>query len=700
MLRTVLIDNHDSFTFNLYQFIAEINGVEPVVVTNDQISWEELSSAHAFDNIVISPGPGSPDKPADFGICSDAIHKATCPVLGVCLGHQGIAHCLGGRVGHAPVPMHGRRSEIFHDGKDLFADLPNPFFAVRYHSLLITQLPEVLQPTAWTKDGLLMGVRHPGRPLWGVQFHPESICTEHGRALLANFSKLTLAHQAQSKARSKATVVPARAPEQLVLVAKRTDLRCDPEVAFVTLFANNPGAFWLDSSRHEPGVARFSYMGDATGPHAQVIQAWAAEQRLSITANGVTTTCSGDILEHLEENLRDRMISGPSVPFELTGGYVGYLGYELLRAGSGQRASEQPDAGFVRVDRMVVFDHREDAVWISCCVPAGEVAGAEAWIAETETKLRALPESAPLDPPAQVEPVRLSLRHEPAAYLGMIDRCQSLIRDGESYEMCLTNQLRAEVEVDPLRYYRVLRRRNPAPYASYLSFPDLVIAGSSPELFLHIDRGGYCQSKPMKGTARRPDDPDEDERVRKALQDDEKTQSENLMIVDLVRNDLGRVCEVGSVHVPKLMHVETYATVHQMVSTIAGRLRRDRSEIDAVRASFPGGSMTGAPKVRTMEMLEDLEQGPRGIYSGAIGFFGYDGATRLNIVIRTAVIQKDLFTVGTGGAIVAMSSPQAEVDETFIKLEALVRTLAEATGNDPATLIGSLWDLQRGEESQ
>lgn len=711
MIRTVLIDNYDSFTFNLYQLLAQISGIEPIVVTNNQLSWEELSADLAFDNIVISPGPGSPDKPGDFGICADAILKATCPVLGVCLGHQGIGHYFGGRVGHAPTPMHGRRSEIFHDGRDLFANLPSPFPAVRYHSLLVTQLPDVLTATAWTKDGLLMGLRHNVRPIWGVQFHPESICTEYGRELLTNFGNLTRDHLARTGASSndgKATVgsktiVALKAPrEELRLVAKQVDFYRDSEVAFVTLFADKPGAFWLDSSRHEPGLSRFSYMGDVTGPHAHVLRCWAAEKRLSITRDGKTTTHTGDVLDHIERELSAKTVSVESVPFDFAGGYVGYLGYEFLSAGlPGRPISDIPDAGFVHADRIVVFDHQEKTIWLSCCVPAGEVAEAQAWIDEIEAKLSALPASAPLDPVEQGEPVRLTLRHPPAAYLAMIDRCKTLIRDGESYEMCLTNQLRAATDVDPLRFYRVLRHKNPAPYAAYLSFPDdLVVASSSPELYLSVDRGEICEAKPMKGTARRRLDPVEDERVKQALHDDEKTQAENLMIVDLVRNDLGRVCEIGSVHVPKLMHIESYATVHQMVSTIAGRLRQGCTAIDALRASFPGGSMTGAPKVRTMEMLERLEQGPRGIYSGTIGFLSYSGVTRLNIVIRTAVIRPGLFTVGTGGAIVALSDPDEELDETFIKLEALVGALAEATGNDPKSLVQALWQTRRGPRPQ
>lgn len=692
MLRTVIIDNHDSFTWNLYQLLARINGVEPLVVANDQRSWEDLAAREVFDNVVISPGPGTPSQPRDLGLSADAILGAACPVLGVCLGHQAVAHLLGGRVAHAPTPMHGRRSEIFHDGRDLFAGLPSPFSAVRYHSLLVADLPDTLEPTAWTREGLLMGLRHRARPIWGVQFHPESICTEHGRALLANFADLTRRHRPASRpggsaARRRTVSAAGAPPEELHLVARRLDLRVDPEAAFVALFASRPGAFWLDSARRDPGLARFSYMGDATGPRARVIRAWAGERRLSIGEAGRETVRTGDVLELLDRELRAVTLRGDAVPFDFAGGYVGYLGYEALGGGAG----DTPDAAFVRADRLLVFDHEEGSIWITCCAPEGDRAAALSHLDRLEAALRALPEEAPLAPPSPPRPVRLRLRHAPADYLAAIERCQAYLRDGESYEMCLTNQLAARVDVDPLRFYRVLRRRNPAPYAAYLRLADdLTVACSSPELYLAVDARGHVESRPMKGTARRSADPSEDEAARRALADDEKTRAENLMIVDLVRNDLGRVCEVDSVAVPGLMRVETYATVHQMISVVVGQLDAGRSAIDAIRASFPGGSMTGAPKVRTMAMLADLEQGPRGIYAGALGYLAYGGAARLNIVIRTAVIRPGLVTIGTGGAIVALSDPAAELEETQLKLEALVAALAEATGNEPSALVRAL----------
>src|ERR687886_1369677 len=190
-MRTLLIDNYDSYTFNLFHLLGEVNGGdEPIVVPNDELTWPE-SVAMAPDNIVISPGPGRPEHPRDVGLSLDALRRADVPVLGVCLGHQALAYVAGGTVEHAPEVMHGRLSRIHHDATGLFAGIPQDFLAVRYHSLVAGTVPEELRVTAWTADGVIMGLEHRARPLYGVQFHPESVSTPDGRRLLENFRDLT-----------------------------------------------------------------------------------------------------------------------------------------------------------------------------------------------------------------------------------------------------------------------------------------------------------------------------------------------------------------------------------------------------------------------------------------------------------------------------------------------------------------------------
>jgi para-aminobenzoate synthetase len=372
---------------------------------------------------------------------------------------------------------------------------------------------------------------------------------------------------------------------------------------------------------------------------------------------------------------RLRLVSD-ELPFDFNGGFAGYLGYELKADCGGEAAhpSAMPDAAFVFADRLIAFDHVERTTYVLALADdsPGTAEEAERWIRDTSLRLVSLP---PVEQPdwerlsaeRQDPPVRFALSRSHERYLADIARCKQRLTDGETYEICLTNKVAADVRPDPLPLYRTLRRVNPAPFSAYLRIGDAAILSSSPERFLSIGRDRWAEAKPIKGTCRRGETPAEDVRLAEQLRADEKTRAENLMIADLLRNDLGVVCEVGTVHVPSLMHVESYETVHQLVSTVRGLLREELEPPDCVRACFPGGSMTGAPKKRTMELIDELEGEARGVYSGAIGFFGLCGAVDLNVVIRTIVIDGERATLGVGGAIVMQSDAEDEYQEIVLK---------------------------------
>jgi para-aminobenzoate synthetase len=694
-VKTLLIDNYDSFTYNLFQLLSEANGEEPIVVRNDAMSWAELAASRDFDNIVISPGPGNPDREADFGVCAAAIRESEVPLLGVCLGHQGLCSAYGAKVVHAPEAMHGRLSAVTHEDGGVFAGLPREFQVVRYHSLCVEDLPDELEATAWTSDGILMGVAHRERPQWGVQFHPESIQTEHGRAMLGRFRDLTIE---RSGRRDSGPVRlgegPARAlggGADLELRVKRLDAAHDTERAFHHLYGKSEDAFWLDSSMLD-GRARFSFMGDASGPLGQTIRYDVSEGELTVTQGEETRVLEESIFDYLSREMRRLRYLSDDLPFDFNCGFAGYFGYELKAdvEGNDTHRSTMPDAAFVFADRMVAFDHLEGATYVLAVCPRAETEAADRWIAETSLRLAALPaisEPEWSEVATEREPVRFTLARSHQQYLDDIAECKRQMGDGESYEICLTNKVTAEISPPPLPLYRTLRRVNPAPFSAYMRVGEAAVLSSSPERFLSIGRDRWAEAKPIKGTVRRSADPAEDVRLAEELRTDEKTRAENLMICDLLRNDLGVVSEIGTVHVPNLMHVESYETVHQLVSTVRGLLREELEPPDCIRACFPGGSMTGAPKKRTMEIIDQLEGEARGVYSGAIGYLGLSGGCDLNIVIRTVVMDGETTTLGVGGAIVMQSDAEEEYEEILLKGRAPMQAIDPRV--DPQTVFES-----------
>ncbi|WP_137874243.1 aminodeoxychorismate synthase component I [Rhodococcus sp. Q] len=690
-MRTLLIDNYDSFTYNLYALLTEVNGTAPVVVANDE-PWSSVSLSE-FDNVVVSPGPGRPDRSRDFGISAQALTDSGLPVLGVCLGHQGLCHLFGSPVVTAPQPRHGRISAVHHDGKGLFAGLPSPFDAVRYHSLAVEEISDELVAQAWSDDGVLMAVRHRERPLWGVQFHPESICTEYGRELLANFAAAT-------PIRARRPLPPPPRPDLATTThpfrvrAVRVELAPDPKAVYERVFAAGPNSYWLDGSGANEADGRFSVMGDCSGPRAEYITYKVTETAVRVEhSDGSAEEIRSNLFDYLDARLRERSVAPRSdLPFGFCLGYVGYLGYELKADTVGQlaHASEQADAALVFADRAVVIDHDAGCVYLLALDPVDAADPETArWLQDTATTIRALGDdraastgaAPPLTPRSHDVPVMF--RHDRSTYLGLIEQCLAEIRSGESYEVCLTNAATVHCRLDVVSGYSCLRDVSPMPYSALLQFSGMSVLSASPERFLRVGADGTVESKPIKGTRPRSADAEQDRALRNDLLVSEKDRSENLMIVDLVRNDLSRVCVPGSVHVPVLFDVETYAPVHQLVSTVRGTLREGVSAVECVRAAFPGGSMTGAPKVRTMEIIDKLEAGPRGVYSGAIGYFSLTGTADLSIVIRTMVVTADEVTFGVGGAIVALSDPEDEFEETMVKALAARRALSVADESSP-----------------
>jgi para-aminobenzoate synthetase len=689
-IRVLVVDNYDSFTYNLVQSLAGMPGVRPAVVPNDDPSWRD-AELDKFDCVVISPGPGRPERAADFGICRAIIEATQVPLLGVCLGHEGICYTFGGTVAAAPEPRHGLTSLVQHNGDVLFAGIPSTFHAVRYHSLMAGTIPGVLQVIATADDGVPMGLRHCSRPIWGVQFHPESVGTEHGERLLSNF--IAIAAEAMtarpSPEHSAAPVrtgqrAPAASTEDasdLKVLARRVVCRVSAEQVFEKLYRESEHSFWLDSGLRQGDAGRFSFMGDASGPLARTVSADVRSGRVTVTGPTGSSSHRGSFFDWIRADLCAHRAVIPPLPFDFTLGWVGYLGYELKAQSGGddKHNSPHPDTSMIFADRAICFDHQTEDVYLLALYR--EERQATAWLDSTEETLAAMdPDESQQQPPprpavANLGPIRL--RHGRDTYLDMIRLCQRAIRDGESYEICLTNMIEVPGTLDPWHAYRALRREHPVPYGSFLRFGDMYVLSLSPERFLKVSASGAAESRPIKGTRPRGRSGTEDNKLRTELAESQKDRAENLMIVDLMRNDLGINAVPGSVKADPIFEVETFSTVHQLVSTVRAQLRPGVDAVTCVQGAFPGGSMTGAPKVRTMQILDQLEAGPRGVYSGAIGYFALNSSADLAMTIRTLVVTPDNVSCGVGGAITALSDPAAEYEETAVKATALLSLIGQ-----------------------
>jgi len=453
------------------------------------------------------------------------------------------------------------------------------------------------------------------------------------------------------------------------------------EEAYPLLSGGAEYSFWLDSAREESPMSVASYVG--------VVPAQLSPLRVD-SARAAAESGGEDPFAQLEAALARAPRVHPDtaavtgLPAGLRGGYVGYFGYEA-RAAMGMEhghpvpgylpahEAPTPDSLWLPAVRCLVHEHARPGV-----AARSWLVGDESWCEAAERLLSAVGESASDNAPVNApELTELLLFPAPAAeaYMDSVRASQHEIYEGNSYEVCLTAQTSARIQnPSPELFFELYRRQrahNAAPYAAYLRCGDFSVLSSSPERFLSVDTHRNAQTKPIKGTVPRGATPEEDAAAAAWLRTDEKTRAENLMIVDLLRNDLSTVSDPASVRVPVLMGVESYSTVHQLVSTVSSRLREGVSAVAAARACFPGGSMTGAPKPSTMQIIEGLEGRARGVYSGALGFVSADGSANLSIVIRTLVAHDDgTVTLAAGGAIVADSDPTAEYEEMLTKLRA------------------------------
>ncbi len=394
-----------------------------------------------------------------------------------------------------------------------------------------------------------------------------------------------------------------------------------------------------------------------------------------------TREVHGDPFDVLDELLRDYHLETPNKPVPFSGGLVGYQGYDTcypLERFPRTTIDDisVPDLALGAYDVVYGHDHESGRGWVlSTGLPHRGRDGAKyaseraAWLIDA---IHA-PPAPRVSGPASSDPAP-SRTFSQKAYQSAVQAALAYIAAGDIYQVNLSQRFETALKVPAWELYQRLRERNPAPFAAYLDFGDVQVVSASPERFLRVsDR--HVQTRPIKGTRPRGSTPANDRRLAQELLSSEKDRAELTMIVDLERNDLGRVCRFGSVQVSEMFALESYPTVHHLVSTVTGELRPEMSHVDLLRASLPGGSITGAPKIRSVEIIDELESTRRGVYTGCIGYLGFDGETDLNIAIRTFTIARGRAWWQVGGGIVADSTPEGEYQETLDKGAALASAL-------------------------
>ncbi|KAI0491067.1 aminodeoxychorismate synthase [Xylaria cf. heliscus] len=860
--RILFIDAYDSFSNNIVSLLTtvleadvDVLPIDPVHLDPKKADFKDAlgKRVRQYHAVVCGPGPGAPDVDKDVGIMKhiwDLEGQDLAPVLGICLGFQSLVVSCGAVVKRLQTGLHGMIREIDHLGSakqdqdgNIFVDVPT-FKATLYHSLHADVGQESvpagewqsarwaspppfpdLVPLAWTYEDrgnmverILMGVRHRTKPFWGLQYHPESVCTEPtGHQVIVNWFQEAMAWNRATGRKPECVSPEAKAPERPEVPgftdAGATDgssswLRDDSVLSSFGLDAKY-FSHSLDVPLHievpdiveilQDAKSEFIVLESAsaklrrtgldvrgrysiialdvdealkleyrTGERHVTARYSPAPQTAQETAEKVALSPGQTIWQFLADFWTKRRMPSPETPDPFIGGFMGYTTYELGLEGIDvelyeERRHGRKDLSFAWVTRSIVIDHLEGTMRIQTLSSSGPESSRRWLETVAETLARspiwsnAIPanfggkvrQSDELTPPHTPTSGHAAPKiRVPAApeYEAKVRACQDFIAAGHSYELCLTDQTLVTRPTSRLegrgslsahdgdkhsspspsswQLYRTLRTRQPAPFASYVRLGAATLVSSSPERFLAFDGAGLCSMRPMKGTVRKSPAVATLAAAERILHVP-KEEAENLMIVDLVRHDLHRVCGPGNVRVPHLLRVEEYASVFQMISVVEGQLPLSPSHadgggegknnnddepprvitgLDVLAASLPPGSMTGAPKKRSCEILQGLE-GPRArersLYSGVVGYMDVAGRGDWSVTIRSlfrwddetvsssspsssstditaGTGETETWHLGAGGAVTALSTPEGERDEMLIKLKGSVGIFEEA----------------------
>lgn len=438
-----------------------------------------------------------------------------------------------------------------------------------------------------------------------------------------------------------------------------------------SIFKEEPYSFFLDSGMDHEKLGKYSFIG--FDPH---LVFKSKDNKIDIIEDGVEKTYYGNPFKSLKEIYKKyKMEYKSELPF--IGGFVGYLSYDLCHhieklPRTAIDDVKIPDCFLGLYDGVIIIDHKNNATYVAALGIKEEAVKIVKKISNTVYEEEAKNDTITINLGNQ--PVELKSNFTKEAYIDAVNKVKNYIKAGDIYQANLTQRFECTMKETPYELYGKLRTINPAPFASFINFGEGHIVSSSPERFIQI-KDRVMEARPIKGTRPRGKTAAEDLANRNDLITSEKDKAELLMIVDLERNDLGRVAKTGTVKVTELFHLEEYATVYHLVSTVKAEMKEDCDAIDCIEATFPGGSITGAPKIRAMEIIDELEPTRRNIYTGSIGYIGFNGDIDLNIVIRTIVCKDNKAYFQVGGGIVWDSDAELEYQETLHKARALIEAL-------------------------
>jgi anthranilate synthase component 1 len=452
-----------------------------------------------------------------------------------------------------------------------------------------------------------------------------------------------------------------------------------PVSAFLKIAEHADYAFLLESVEGGEHVARYSFLGKDPFLILRV-----REGRTSLERAGVTTESERPFIETLRGLMNDfRSPFVPELP-RFTGGAVGYLGYgaaswfEPVLGDLGAADDGADQAGFMLFDTVLAFDHVQHRILIIANARITADDDLESLYQFACAKIqfleRELERSLSHAPAAAAPGIEVRSNYTSEKYEEQVRTAKEYIAAGDIYQVVLSQRFEAQVGADPFMVYRALRHVNPSPYMYFIRMGGVSIVGSSPEMLVRVE-GSRVETHPIAGTRRRGRNEEEDLRLAEELKRNEKERAEHVMLVDLGRNDVGRVCEYGSVRVPQFMGLERFSHVMHLTSIVEGRLADDRDRLDALVSCFPAGTVSGAPKLRAMQIIKELEPSGRGLYAGAVGYLDFAGNLDFCIAIRTVIMSKGKACVQAGAGIVMDSNPAAEYQETLDKARALLRAL-------------------------